>query len=65
MGELLIVVLLVLLIFVISRKRRPIRHMSVEEAAKAHEILTGERCHICGERFVGLAMDCRCTNWGE
>jgi hypothetical protein len=24
-----------------------------------------DTCNICGERYVGLAQDCRCTNWGE
>ena len=23
------------------------------------------RCNICGHQYVGLAMDCKCTNWGE
>jgi hypothetical protein len=22
-------------------------------------------CHLCGEQYVGLAQDCRCTNWGK
>lgn len=23
------------------------------------------RCNICGHHYVGLAMDCKCTNWGR
>ncbi len=23
------------------------------------------RCNICGHQYVGLAMDCKCTNWGR
>ena len=22
-------------------------------------------CNICGEKYVGLAQDCRCTNYGR
>ena len=22
-------------------------------------------CNICGHPYVGLAMDCKCTNWGR
>lgn len=29
------------------------------------EQLSGERCWKCHERYVGLALDCRCTNWGR
>jgi hypothetical protein len=25
----------------------------------------GGRCNLCGEPYVGLAMDCRCTNYGR
>lgn len=23
------------------------------------------RCNICGEQYVGMALDCKCTNWGK
>jgi hypothetical protein len=31
-----------------------------------HELMMdiGDRCNKCGERYVGLALDCRCTNYG-
>jgi len=25
----------------------------------------GGICFTCGEKYVGLALDCRCTNWGK
>jgi hypothetical protein len=39
-----------------------------EEAAivrEAMEVVRGERCHICRQKYIGLAMDCKCTNWGK
>jgi hypothetical protein len=31
---------------------------------EANLLLEG-RCNICKEKYVGLAQDCRCTNYGR
>ena len=28
-------------------------------------LLLSNRCNICKEPYVGLAQDCRCTNYGR
>ena len=35
------------------------------ESQRLHASRTGSRCWKCGEKYVGLALDCRCTNWGK
>lgn len=27
--------------------------------------IAGNQCSICHERYVGIAQDCACTNWGR
>lgn len=41
------------------RREREIR----EEVRKAYN--RAGRCNICGEQYVGMALDCKCTNWGK
>ncbi len=41
------------------------RRQELQDLRRLHETMSGSRCHKCGERYVGLAMDCKCTNYGE
>lgn len=36
-----------------------------EAIQRVVEIVDGTRCNICKELYVGLAQDCKCTNWGK
>jgi len=39
------------------------------DASTAHDIhytyMSGRVCDICKEPYVGVAQDCRCTNYGR
>jgi hypothetical protein len=35
------------------------------EYSDRHTPATMGRCNLCGEPYVGLALDCRCTNYGR
>jgi preprotein translocase subunit YajC len=69
MFQTMTLTLLVLLagVFYYLRQRRKRREQQTADRRAFHraaEMAQGTRCSICGERYVGLAMDCRCTNWG-
>ena len=36
----------------------------IEDINRELHALSGGRCNKCGEQYVGLALDCRCTNYG-
>lgn len=40
------------------------RHRAKRRLASSSDAPLG-RCNICGEPYVGLAHDCRCTNYGR
>ena len=42
---------------------RPVH--SREWVKELHEWASGNRCDVCGEQYVGMARDCRCTNYGK
>lgn len=49
-----------------ARKNAPVPSGQLKEMmSHLQEKLNGVRCWECGERYVGLALDCRCTNWGK
>lgn len=43
---------------------RRVRRQLMEDLR--HELMMDAvaRCNICGEQYVGLALDCRCTHYG-
>lgn len=41
-----------------------IRERLLDLWSHRREIREANRCGKCGERYVGLAQDCACTNWG-
>ena len=57
--------------------RRREREIREEAERKAYNLVLGSvllreaqntaagRCNICGEQYVGMALDCKCTNWGK
>ena len=50
----------------IARKYRPVTFGQLHDMlAPLKEKMAGVRCWECGERYVGLALDCRCTDWGR
>jgi len=41
------------------------KHVFAKEVIKEINRLEGGYCNICHEKYVGLAQDCRCTNYGR
>ncbi len=49
-----------------ARKKAPVTFGQLKEmTTPLKEMMDGARCGQCKERYVGLARDCRCTNWGR
>jgi hypothetical protein len=75
MFEIIIVVAAIILVSrwaLYPKKRRPTSiHKLQEPPIQRYHLSNGEiievggRCNICREPYVGLAMDCRCTNYGK
>ena len=48
---------------IIFKKRKTISGKELSDIHYKH--FSGRVCNICHEPYVGVAQDCKCTNYGE
>lgn len=59
--SLLVVVIVFAIVFLLFLNSKESRKSLIRERG----LVKSGCCNICEEKYVGLANDCKCTNWGK